>query len=204
MSSTNGDTTFPARQAIAVRNQLSSPFLRLPSEIRNRIYYFALDSHEIYFIPVDDYDDDKYKTRTLQCRPNHQQTWYLKPVTLLMAINLPLACSQIRCELGQFYPFTHNTFGASTALDLTTMLGDLTNGQSNWIEVVTTNYTYTSSRKWLERYLMLCVMRRLRLVVLRDEDGMNEELRERTIRNFQEGIGRDGVKIEIVDISETA
>ena len=85
MSSTNQDTTFPARQAIAVRNQLSSPFLQLSGEIRNRIYYFALGSYEIYLTPS---DDDNDKKRTLQCRPNHQNEWDLKPVTSIMAINL--------------------------------------------------------------------------------------------------------------------
>jgi len=70
------------------------------------------------------------------------------------------------------------------------MLGDLTIGQRNRIEAITTNHTYTPGRKWLGRYLMLFVMCRLRLVVLQDTDGMNEELRERTVRNFQEGIGK--------------
>ncbi|CAN9342946.1 unnamed protein product [Alternaria sp. RS040] len=95
-------------QAITARNQSDSPFLRLPSEIRNQIYYFALGGNEIYVISNGD------EKSPLWGRSLEQKIWSLKPIKQIMAINLPLACTQIRRELGEYYAFTFNSFGAVT------------------------------------------------------------------------------------------
>ena len=77
-------------QAITARNQFDSPFLRLPSEIRNQIYNFALGDNEIYVISSGD------QKSQLWGRSLGQKIWSLKPIKQIMAINLPLACTQIR------------------------------------------------------------------------------------------------------------
>jgi hypothetical protein len=89
-------------QATTARNQSDSPFLRLPSEIRNQIYYFALGGNEIYIISNGD------QKSPLWGRSLEQKIWSLKPIKQIMAINLPLACTQIRRELGEYYAFTFN------------------------------------------------------------------------------------------------
>ena len=179
---------------VSTRNQLDSPFLRLPSEIRNQIYYFALGDHEIYLMPSGN------GQRMLRGRPNHQQAWNLKPMTQILAMNLPLACSQIRRELGQYFPFTFNSFGATTSPGISLMLEPLTTGQRDKIEVITTNYTHASRKTWQYDYVTLSTLPSLKLLVLRDLGTMDDEEKDRTFEDFQNGIKNRTVKIEILDI----
>jgi len=175
-----------AHQAIASENQLTSPFLRLPSEIRNQIYYYALGGHEIYLITL----PSNEKKKRLGCRPPHQKTWEMHPLT----------CRQIRCDLGAYYPFIHNTFGATVLAGFHSMLHRFTIGQRNRIELVVTDHEHYPTGRWLwiREYIMLCGLPRLKLVVLRDVSGVGEREREVTRRTFLEELG-DGVRVEMVD-----
>jgi len=185
-----------ANQAIASQNQLTFPFLRLPSEIRNQIYSYALGGHEIYLITLPGND----KKKRLGCRPPHQKTWEMHLIPERLAINLPLTCRQIRCDLGAYYPFIHNTFGATVLAGFHSMLHRFTIGQRNRIELVVTDHEHYPTGRWLwiQEYIMLCGLPRLKLVGLRDVSGVGEREREEIRRTFLRELG-DGVRVEIVD-----
>jgi hypothetical protein len=115
-------------------------------------------------------------------------------------MNLPLACSQIRRELGQHFPFTFNSFGGTTSPGISLMLEPLTICQRDRIEVITTNYTHASRKTWLYDYVTLSMLPSLKLLVLRDLGTMDDEEKDRTFEDFRNGIKNGTVKIEILDI----
>lgn len=62
----------PAQNAITNRNVSSSQFLRLPPEIRGRIYYFVFGGSQIYVGQTNDKTEDRYAHRSKD-NPNGRQ-----------------------------------------------------------------------------------------------------------------------------------
>ncbi|KAH7399503.1 hypothetical protein BKA66DRAFT_451929 [Pyrenochaeta sp. MPI-SDFR-AT-0127] len=172
-------------EAITEKNQLDSPFLCLPGEVRNRIYHYAFGGHEIYAMPSG--------LRRFVCmgRPDDQFAWNLKPIAQIMAVHLPLVCRQIRSETGKYFAFKFNTFGSTMPEYFKLLMDSLTIEQMNRIEVVKMNHDdgpehYNSYQMGLEvQYEALRTLRNLRLLVLRDFRAGDESARKATVRKFR-------------------
>ncbi|KAF1850674.1 uncharacterized protein K460DRAFT_412336 [Cucurbitaria berberidis CBS 394.84] len=100
--------------AIYLRNQVESPFLRLPGEIRNRIYEFALTASRIqvrkrYILPPNRtiylYFDTCKTIKMNDNRPSNN-------VNLLLGITA--TCRQVHAEAA-LLPYTLNTFAIDPA-----------------------------------------------------------------------------------------
>ncbi|KAF1840535.1 uncharacterized protein K460DRAFT_399453 [Cucurbitaria berberidis CBS 394.84] len=115
-------------EAITEQNQLDSPFLRLPGEVRNIIYHCALGNHEIYAMPT--------RPEGFVCmgRPNHQFPWKLEPIEQIMALYLPLVCRQICFEMGKYFVFKFNSFGSTRPGDFHLLMESLTVEQRSMLE----------------------------------------------------------------------
>jgi hypothetical protein len=181
-------------QAIAAQNQLDSPFLRLPSELRNQIYYFALGGNEIYVISNGD------QKSQLWGRSLGQKIWSLKPIKQIMAINLPLACTQIRRELGEYYAFTFNSFGAMADVGVGPLLHRLTSAQRHKIEVLTANHAYPIENKISYYDHIFTLVPNLKRLVLRDMSAMSAQEKKNTIGRLRAACNNKEMKIEILDI----
>ncbi|CAI9625353.1 unnamed protein product [Alternaria burnsii] len=181
-------------QAITARNHSDSSFLRLPSEIRNQIYYSALGGNEIYVISNGD------QKSPLWGRSLEQKIWSLKPIKQIMAINLPLACTQIRRELGEYYAFTFNSFGAMTDVDTGPLLQQLTSAQRHRIEVLTSNHAYPIENKISYYDHIFTLVPNLKRLVLRDMSAMSAHEKKKTIDRLRAVCNNKDMKIEILDI----
>lgn len=181
-------------QTIAVRNQFDSPFLRLPSEIRNQIYYFALGGNEIYVISNCD------EKSPLWGRSLGQKIWSLKPIKQIMAINLPLACTQVHRELGEYYAFTFNSFGATTDVGVGPLLHQLTSAKRHRIEVLTANHAYPIEDKIYDYSRIFALVPNLKRLVLRDMSAMSVQEKKNTIDRLRAACNNKEMKIEILDI----
>ncbi|CAN9345476.1 hypothetical protein CUC08_Gglean007998 [Alternaria sp. MG1] len=181
-------------QAITARNQFDSPFLRLPSEIRNQIYNFALGDNEIYVISSGD------QKSQLWGRSLGQKIWSLKPIKQIMAINLPLACTQIRHELGEYYAFTFNSFGAMTDVGTGPLLQQLTSAQRHRIEVLTSNYAYPIENKISYYEHIFTLVPNLKRLVLRDMTAMKAQEKKNTVDRIRAVCNNKEMEVEILDI----
>ncbi|KAB2106887.1 hypothetical protein AG0111_0g4785 [Alternaria gaisen] len=181
-------------QAIAARNQFHSPFLRLPSEIRNQIYNFALGGNEIYVISNGDHKSQ------LWGRSLGQKIWSLKPIKRIMAINLPLACTQIRRELGEYYAFTFNSFGAMTDVGTGPLLRQLSSAQRHRIEVLTSNHAYPIENKISYYEHIFTLVPNLKRLVLRDMTAMKAQEKKNTVDRIRAVCNNKEMEVEILDI----
>lgn len=117
----NAGNTAESREAITQWNQRESYFLRLPGELRNRIYELSLTGHEIY---LNNETSILHPHKWVGRAPNHQSYWDPQPITQLLALNLPLVCRQVHFEVSPDYVFSNNTFGLSFD-DRTFMIGSM-------------------------------------------------------------------------------
>lgn len=187
-------------EAISHQNQLNSTFLRLPAEIRNRIYLHGLGGHEIYALPSG--------LRPVVCmgRPNYQLAWNLKPIAQIMALHLPLVCRQIRSETGNYFAFKFNSFGAMEPIYFSLIMNNWTAEQKNNIEVVRVNCVRARPSASHETFVghiwqrRLKELKKLRLLVLRDMDGLSPQEVDGVVCAFREAAGNDALRIEVVRI----
>ncbi len=84
-----------AKRAKDEYNQLYSPFLRLPGELRNKSYGYALGGQEIFLM-------GEWKAKVFcHSRSGLNSAPTYTPIAQTMALHLPLICRQIRLELGE-------------------------------------------------------------------------------------------------------
>jgi hypothetical protein len=178
-----------ALQAISDNNQLASPFLRLPGEIRNTIYHYAMAGNEIYAVS---------RGSKIMCmgRPASQFAWKFEPMTEIMAFHLPLVCRQIRLETGKYFTFKFNTFGSTMPEDFSQLVARFTDDQKARIETVKMNFvrrnnTFSHSTPYLvtvqpgSPFRILTVLPSLKRLVLRDLSTMDEVEKERLVMDFK-------------------
>lgn len=178
-----------ALQVISANNQLASPFLRLPGEIRNTIYHYAMAGNEIYAVS---------RGSKIMCmgRPASQFAWKFEPMTEIMAFHLPLVCRQIRSETGKYFTFKFNTFGSTMAADFSQLVARFTDDQKARIETVKMNFdrrdaTFSRSVPYLvtvqpgSPFRTLTLLPSLKRLVLRDLSTMNEVEKERLVIDFK-------------------
>ncbi|CAN9337104.1 unnamed protein product [Alternaria alternata] len=86
-----------ARAQITAANQRNSPLLRLPAELRNRIYEYALGGHKIYMV--------------IRFSENKEKLWLDRTdrCGVVPAFTLLKVCSQINAEAA-LLPYSLNTF----------------------------------------------------------------------------------------------
>lgn len=180
--------------AITEQNQLVSPFLCLPGEVRNRIYHYAFGGHEIYAMPSG--------LRRFVCmgRPDDQFAWNLKPISQIMALHLPLVCRQIQSETGKYFAFKFNTFGSTMPEYFQLLMESLTAEQKNRIEVVKMNHASTPGSPdfrtaVIKPYEGLKTLKNLRLLVVRDWGNTNEWNKGTTIKYFRRIAGNETLEI---------
>jgi hypothetical protein len=137
--------------------------------------------------------------RTLRGRPEYPQAWSLEPIIRIMAINLPFTCTQVRHELGEYFAFIFNSFGAMTVSDVSPMLSAFTTGQRNKIEVITTNYMHKGGTRLFDD-VVLSMLPNLKRLVLRDLSAMDDRGKEQTLQAFQNSSKNEKAWIEILDI----
>ncbi|CAO2656933.1 Nn.00g057360.m01.CDS01 [Neocucurbitaria sp. VM-36] len=183
-------------EAITQQNQLTSPFLRLPAEIRNTIYHHALSGHEIYALPSG--------LRKFICmgRPSTQFTWHLYPISQILALHLPLVCRQIRSETGKYFAFKFNSFGATMPEYFALLMESLSAEQRGRIEVVRVNYAglgrdAVARERVTREYAGLAGLGGLRVLVLRDLGDMDGRGREEAVGEFRRIAGKEGLVVEI-------
>ncbi|KAH6637851.1 hypothetical protein C7974DRAFT_390380 [Boeremia exigua] len=101
-------------QPSTIRNQQTSPLLRLPAELRNKIFTFIIGGHSISVFGEDDgiarssNSGLTYRARTYKSRKPRK---HATPTTPIVS-NLHLACRQIYHETSTLF-FTLNEFCAS-------------------------------------------------------------------------------------------
>jgi hypothetical protein len=127
-----------------------------------------------------------------------------------MAINLPLACRQIRVELGEYYAFKFNSFGVTDTntsdevLSRASLWEPLSSGQINSIEKITTNYIFEFTPHRFNKHLGLSRMKNLKLLVLRELDRwfteMDADEKEETLEAFRKEIGNEALEIVFLDL----
>ncbi|KAJ4372390.1 hypothetical protein N0V83_004164 [Neocucurbitaria cava] len=190
--------------AITQQNQQTSPFLRLPGEIRNTIYHYALAGHEIYAMP----SGLTHRPFTCQGRPTSQFAWSLLPISQLLALHLPLVCRQIRAETGKYFVFKFNEWGSTMPEYFELLMGVLTQEQRGRIEVVRINWAGMergAGRRVVamvdgSEYAALGGLRNLKVVVLRDFGGMDGQMREKVVRVFRELAGKKRLEVRVESI----
>ncbi|KAF1912559.1 hypothetical protein BDU57DRAFT_522911 [Ampelomyces quisqualis] len=187
-----------ALQAITDMNQLNSPLLRLPGEIRNKIYYHALGGCEIYCM-------NSGKRVMLVGRPASQLAWKFEPIHKIMALHLPLVCRQISAETGNYFTFKYNSFGTIHTNDFTVLLGRLGSEHIGRIEVVKMNFVRDSdifrwtADKWFP-YRRLLKLPNLKRLVLRDLSTMVEPVKEAVVKELKKSGRFENLEIEIQSI----
>ena len=179
---------------ITEQNQLKSAFLRLPGEIRNTIYHYALAGHEIYAM------GSGLRPFVCMARPDTQFAWNLKPIAQIMAIHLPLVCRQIRSETGEYFVFKYNSFGSTMAEYFQLLMKSLTVEQKSRIEVVRMNFASHYSMESAKPYSELGGLQNLKLLVLRNVGGSWEQSWPISMRSFREVAGKQELEIEIQHI----
>jgi hypothetical protein len=117
-----------------------------------------------------------------------------------MAINLPLACTQIRRELGEYYAFTFNSFGAMADVGVGPLLHRLTSAQRHKIEVLTANHAYPIENKISYYDHIFTLVPNLKRLVLRDMSAMSAQEKKNTIGRLRAACNNKEMKIEILDI----
>ena len=94
------------------QNQLQSPLLRLPAELRNRVYNYALSDWNIRIF-YQEYSMKPVKRMFAICRPTYSNTGSWIP-TNKASLGLPSVCRQLNMET-KLLPFTlNNEFGLET------------------------------------------------------------------------------------------
>jgi hypothetical protein len=187
-----------ALYALADQNQVTSPFLRLPGEIRNAIYRHALGGCEIYAI-------NNGRRVTLVGRPAAQLAWKLEPIAKIMAINLPLVCRQIHAETGTYFTFKYNSFGSIHSSGFSALLQRLGKEQIEQIEVVKMNFVRDSDIFWWiaeewRPYRRLLTLPKLKHLVLRDLSTMNKAQKKAVVKELKKTMRFENLEVEIQSI----
>jgi hypothetical protein len=173
------------------QNRLSSPFLRLSSEIHNTIYHYALGDHEIYALSDG--------PNVLYICPADPFAWTLSLISSALALQLPLVCRQIRFDLGAHFVFKTNTFGSVMPEHFYVLMNSLTPMQRQSIETVKTNYLsvppecgYGVHKSGARRNMLFAGLKKL--------GGLKKVGKKGTKALVEEVLGRDGVVVEIESI----
>jgi len=93
------------------QNQLQSPLLRLPAELRNQVYNYALSDWNIRIF-YQEYSMKPVKHMSAICRPTYNTGSWIP--TNKAILSLPSVCRQLNMET-KLLPFTlNNEFGLET------------------------------------------------------------------------------------------
>ena len=180
-------------EAISARNQLQSPFLRLPGEIRNYIYHLALGGHEILFTLLD------FNRSTCTVPPESQFECGRRPVSAVIDLPLLSVCRQVYLETGKSFIFAHNSFGCVPFCKFPATVAGLAGAHVSRIASVMINYNWLvySPHDRLGRLKDFPGLNCVILWYMTDMADMSQKQKAEAITQLRDITGKENLKVTI-------